>query len=61
MQGGIERAFFDVQQFIGSALNVQHDAIPVQRPRVGESLEDEQIEISLEIVFRRVSLAHEHP
>jgi hypothetical protein len=44
MQGRIERAFFDTQKCVGSALNMQHDPVSVQVSHLGERLKDKQVE-----------------
>jgi hypothetical protein len=52
VESGIERAFFDREEFVGGFLDVEDDAVAVGFADVGESLEDEEIETALEIVAR---------
>ena len=55
VQSGVERALFDAEQIVGGALDVLDDAVAVKGAVVGESLEDEEVEGSLEVGFRQLS------
>src|SRR5689334_5968725 len=50
MQGGIKRALFHGQQFIRGSLDMQHDSIAVQLSHLGERLQNQKVESSLEII-----------
>ena len=51
MEGWVEGAFFDLEQLVGGALDVQNDAVAMEAAALGEGLENEEIETALEVVF----------
>ena len=51
MEGRIEGTFFDAQQLLGCALNVEDDAVAMQGAGLGKRFKNEQVQGSLEIVF----------
>jgi len=51
MERGIERAFLDPQEFIGSALNVENDSVAMQRTCLRECFQHEQIQRSLQVIL----------
>src|SRR5271170_266197 len=50
VKSGVERAFFDLKQVFGGALDVEDDAVSMQFSSLSKRLENQQIETSLKIV-----------
>src|ERR1700733_2891691 len=50
VQSGVQRSLFYIQQFIGCSLNMEHDAIAVQRTNLRQRLEDQKVQTSLKVV-----------
>src|SRR5215831_200905 len=54
MQRRVQRSFFHTEQTVRNALDVENDAIPVNRTGLGQGFQDQEIESSGKLVF----LAH---
>ena len=61
VEGGIERAFFHAKHLAGGVLDVEDDAVAVQRAVLGEGFENQQVEGSLQIIFGQSFLAIAYP
>jgi hypothetical protein len=56
MECGVEGAFFNAEEVVGGALDVEDYAVSVELADLGESFEDEEIQCSLKVVFSHSSI-----